>query len=63
MKYKVGDKIVITSMKYGHRYDIGEIVTIKYVGTTCYIIEEGLHYSIWDEECKKYEYEPNYEIY
>lgn len=47
-KYKVGDKVIVTNIKYGHDFEIGEEIELvrenQYINWTC----QGLGGSTWN---------------
>lgn len=62
MKYKVGDKVVITERKHGHQFSIGE--TVKIVNKTSYDYcaknESGKLWWIMDDEIEYPSYKSNF---
>lgn len=57
MKYKKGDRVRITDRIDGHKFEIGEVVTITAVRTSYYRATNGKDlWSICDRECEFVEY-------
>lgn len=47
MKFKVGDKVKVIARKYGHHFNIGEIVKITQINKSDYTCESFNKHDIW----------------